>query len=200
MLLFFLVLLGDFEQGLLLSLEEHFIGLGGLKFELLSHLELLFSHIRRAVHDKHVGPIEEKDRHAAICSQLIAQVLVICRHKYLVFVALAYVRAYALIRVLDASAVRAGQFDGQTRLLQCLSAKLFLSEILQLSHDALGHEKERLVLKNLAQLEFHIDRFSAEVMEEVSVKQHLEWRMELVHQPEEVHILVVLLSSLDSHL
>jgi hypothetical protein len=75
-----------------------------------------------------------------------------------------------------------------------------ITEVLKLAHDALGHEDEWLVLKDLRKKVFQVHRLFYAVVKEVAVSQHFEWRTELIHYSEKVHVLVILLAAFDAHI
>ena len=91
------------------------------------------------------------------------------------------------------------QLDCETRLFQSLFAEDVFAQVLKLTHYALRHEHERLVLKNLRQLMLDINRFFTKEMEEVAVEEDFVGSVKLVDKFEEVDVLVILLSSLYSH-
>ena len=95
--------------------------------------------------------------------------------------------------------MNAWQFDGETRLFERLFSEGLLAQIFQLTHDALRHEHEGLVLQYLLQLLLDVDSLLAEVVEEIAVQEHLEGRVEFHDHTPKVDELVILLTPLYSH-
>ena len=159
----------------------------------------MFTDIRWAVHDEHISLVKEENGHGTIVTKFVPKLLVIRAHKDFLLVSLSDVGQDALIGIDDASSVTTRQLDRETRLFQSLFAKDIFAQILKLTHYALSHEHKRLVLKNLRQLMLDVNRLFTEEVEEIAVEEDFVGSMELVDKFEEVDVLVVLLSSLDSH-
>ena len=96
----------------------------------------------------------------------------------------------------------ARKFDDVFTGLECLFHPylLRLLHVLNLSHDALGHNYQRLALKYLEKLRFGINWIFSACIDKVTINENFERRYEFVDNPEKIDKFVVFLSPFDSHL
>jgi hypothetical protein len=157
----------------------------------------LFSDLSRRIHHQDTV-LKEKNRDGTQISEVIPQVLIVSPNKNLRLIFFPDKISDALVCRHYTTWVFARFLNDFLGFVEC-ATDLRSTQLLQLTHDTLGHDQEGRLIEQLKEVISEVETIGHCVMEEITIHHDLVGGTKFIDHFIEAHILLILLGSFHSH-